>query len=115
MEALLEGHAERLLGDVWVWRTLHSELLCSRWSSFTATGGFVKQVWHCGMWTAETRAYRDWIPALGEHAPRLHSADHERCIKVLLAVAGDRAPAATRIRIARPTQSSSVQFVIVCF
>lgn len=54
---------------------------------------YVKRVERTGIWRSEIRAYRRWVPALGDRAPRLRAADPERQTMVLSFVAGER-PAA---------------------
>jgi len=41
---------------------------------------------------AEVTAYRQWVPALSGHAPRLHAADDLQCTIILSAVPGEQAP-----------------------
>src|SRR5215472_13698089 len=41
---------------------------------------------------AEVTAYRQWVPALGVHAPRLHAADELRSAIIISAVPGEPAP-----------------------
>jgi hypothetical protein len=41
---------------------------------------------------AEVAAYRQWVPALGTHAPRLRAADGARSAVVVSALAGDPVP-----------------------
>jgi thiamine kinase-like enzyme len=41
-------------------------------------------------WTQEMRAYREWVPSLGESAPRVHAADERLQTIVLTALPGQR-------------------------
>ncbi|MBO0834193.1 MAG: aminoglycoside phosphotransferase family protein [Actinobacteria bacterium] len=41
---------------------------------------------------AEVSAYREWVPALGGHAPRLHAADDLRSAIIVSAVPGEPVP-----------------------
>jgi Ser/Thr protein kinase RdoA (MazF antagonist) len=41
---------------------------------------------------AEVTAYRQWVPALGGHAPRLHAADHSRSAIIVSAIPGEPVP-----------------------
>jgi Ser/Thr protein kinase RdoA (MazF antagonist) len=41
---------------------------------------------------AEVTAYRQWVPALGGHAPRLHAADESRSAIIVSAIPGEPAP-----------------------
>lgn len=59
------------------------------------TGGvtwFAKQHRERDRFETEVTAYRQWVPALGIHAPRLHAADHLRSAIIVSAVPGKPAP-----------------------
>jgi Ser/Thr protein kinase RdoA (MazF antagonist) len=49
---------------------------------------FAKQVADPQCWRFEVRAYRRWVPALGEHAPTLKAADRDSHLLLLGAVPG---------------------------
>ncbi len=56
------------------------------------TRWFAKRVDRSGQWTREVRAYRNWVPALGDRAPQLKAADKRLQSLVISAVPGDRGP-----------------------
>lgn len=93
-EALL-AYAERILG--------RCELLgdCSwshRWSlvlrlrDAVGTDWFLKQHRDRERYRAEVTAYRRWVPALGERAPRLRASNDPLQVVILSAVPGNPAP-----------------------
>ncbi|MPZ59968.1 MAG: phosphotransferase [Propionibacteriales bacterium] len=51
---------------------------------------FAKRLGDAGQWRAEVRAYKNWVPALGDRAPRLRAADRQRRFVVTSAVPGRR-------------------------
>lgn len=54
------------------------------------TRWFAKRLVRADQWEREVGAYRHWVPALGDRAPRLEAADEELRTVVLTAVPGRR-------------------------
>jgi len=52
------------------------------------TRWFAKSLEFRSHWRAEVRAYRRWVPALGDRAPRLHAVDGDLLALVMSAVPG---------------------------
>lgn len=90
----LERYLEQVVGSCTVLRTLSqpgtSEVL--EGVDGDGTRWFAKRVDRLGQWAREVRAYRNWVPALGDRAPRLKSADKRLQSLVISAVPGGRGP-----------------------
>jgi len=94
MDEVVE-YAERVLGRCAVvgdfsWEHRMSRVL--RLRDEHGVAWFVKQHRDRDRYDAEVTAYREWVPALGDRAPRLHSYDHGLRAIVISVVPGTPAP-----------------------
>jgi Ser/Thr protein kinase RdoA (MazF antagonist) len=108
-------YAERILGKCELaedcsWTHQMSTVLRLRDAS--GTMWFLKRHRERGRYLAEVTAYRRWVPALGDRAPRLRACDDSLRIIIMSAVPGNPAPWPAAARAAGPSAQQTAEAVV---